>query len=52
MLARNMVPIDISTSPKVDPELKEKIWSDVEVIYYARNRVPVEIFCFGLDLVC
>lgn len=31
MLARTMVPIDIPSWPKVDPELKEKIWNDLEV---------------------
>ena len=31
MLARTMVPIDIASWPKVDPQLKAKIWSDVKV---------------------
>ena len=31
MLARTMVPIDIPTWPKVDPELKQKLWEDLEV---------------------
>lgn len=30
-LARTMVPIDISSWPSVDPDLKERIWEDVEV---------------------
>ena len=31
MLARTMVPIDIPSWPKVDPELKEKLWNDLQV---------------------
>lgn len=31
MLARTMVPIDILSWPKVDSDLKEKIWSDIQV---------------------
>lgn len=31
MLERTMVPIDIPSWPKVDPELKEKLWNDLEV---------------------
>ena len=31
MLARNMIPIDILSWPHVDPELKAKLWLDVQV---------------------
>lgn len=31
MLARTMVPIDVSSWPKVDPVLKAKLWSDIQV---------------------
>lgn len=31
MLARTMIPIDIQSWPLVDPELKEKLWLDVQV---------------------
>lgn len=33
MVARTMIPIDISSWPKVDSELKDKLWIDVEVNY-------------------
>lgn len=33
-LARTMVPIDVSTWPNVDKDLKERIWEDVEVIIH------------------
>ncbi|XP_063940205.1 uncharacterized protein LOC135152587 [Daucus carota subsp. sativus] len=43
MLARTMVPIDIPSWPKVDPELKEKIWNDLEdtfeLIPESRKRI-------------
>lgn len=32
MLARTTVPIDIESWPKVDPELKAKIWMDIQVL--------------------
>lgn len=32
MLARTMVPIDLPSWPKVDSELKDKIWIDVQVV--------------------
>lgn len=31
MSARTLVPIDIPSWPKVDPELKAKLWDDIEV---------------------
>lgn len=31
MSARNLVPIDVPSWPKVDPELKAKLWDDIEV---------------------
>lgn len=31
MLARSMIPIDIPNWPSVDPELKEKLWLDIQV---------------------
>lgn len=31
MIARTMVPIDIPSWPHVDPELKQKLWIDVQV---------------------
>lgn len=34
MLARTIVPIDKTSWPKVDPELKEKIWIDILVVYF------------------
>ena len=33
-LARTMIPIDIDSWPRVDRELKEKLWLDVKVIKY------------------
>lgn len=33
MLARTTVPIDIGSWPVVDPELKSKIWLDIQVLY-------------------
>lgn len=33
MLARTMVPISIRSWPNVEPELKEKLWNDVQVIF-------------------
>lgn len=31
MLARNMIPIDVPSWPNVDPELKSKLWVDIQV---------------------
>lgn len=31
MLARSMIPIDISSWPHVDPALKQKLWLDIQV---------------------
>lgn len=39
MLARNMVPIDLPSWPKVDSELKDKIWNDVQVVYKFLNCI-------------
>lgn len=33
MLARTLIPIDIASWPKVDPELKSKLWIDIQVLY-------------------
>lgn len=33
MIARSMVPIDIESWPHVSSELKQKLWTDVQVIY-------------------
>ena len=33
MLARTTVPIDIVSWPVVDPELKSKIWLEIQVLY-------------------
>lgn len=32
MLARKMVPINIESWPKVGPDLKEKLWKDIQVL--------------------
>ena len=32
MLARTTIPIDIPTWPNVDPELKSKLWLDLQVL--------------------
>ena len=36
MLGRTMVPIDIPSWPKVDAEMKERLWNDVQVNYIYR----------------
>lgn len=38
MLARTMIPIDIESWPKVDRELKNNLWTDVEVNKFTKDK--------------
>jgi hypothetical protein len=57
LLARRMVPINIESWPKVDNELKEKLWVDVQVWYFfyiqfvGRRSGMVRSGCFYIQFV-